>query len=284
MKKIVIIFLLLLILLTYQIDEARIEDNKKPLFTVNIITKKKEIGIGPLYAYKREFNNNKGELLAASKNVYFGPLLFIKKVNYNYSLLSSFAINYKDNNKINTLYEKDNLLIKGHYLYDFKIISSNKTENINANNIEALINNAEEVLYYPEYNYHVYRMDGIKIIKCNLNNNFKEEMHIYLKKAKVNKKLCPKSCLYKKSIQVDKKEHYNDAYMLNLINLDNQKIYTTKVNKKIYQKLELNKKYYITLKAKNNFVIDNNLSLDIEDTIIKIEDYDDKLISSKECI
>lgn len=284
MKKFIIISLLFIILLLYQIDADRILNNKHPLFTINFITKKKELGIGPLYIYKREFKNNKKEMLAESQNVYFGPLFNIKKITYNYSLLKNIAINYKMSDKINTLYKNDYLNIKGYYLEDFQIITSNRTENINANNIEALIKASEEVFYYPEYNYHAYRMDGIKIIKCNLDDKFKEEMHIYRKDHKIDKKLCKKVCLYKKSIQVVKKEIYNDAYMLNLINLDNEKIYTAKVNKKVYHKLKLNQKYYLTLKAKNTFIIDNNLSLDIQDDIIKIEDYKDELISSKECI
>ncbi len=284
MKKFIIISLLFITLLLYQIDADRILNNKHPLFTINFITKKKELGIGPLYIYKREFKNNKKEMLAESQNVYFGPLFNIKKITYNYSLLKNIAINYKMSDKINTLYKNDYLNIKGYYLEDFQIITSNRTENINANNIEALIKASEEVFYYPEYNYHAYRMDGIKIIKCNLDDKFKEEMHIYRKDHKIDKKLCKKVCLYKKSIQVVKKEKYNDAYMLNLINLDNEKIYTAKVNKKVYHKLKLDQKYYLTLKAKNTFIIDNNLSLDIQDDIIKIEDYKDELISSKECI
>lgn len=284
MKKFIIISLLFITLLLYQIDADRILNNKHPLFTINFITKKKELGIGPLYIYKREFKNNKKEMLAESQNVYFGPLFNIKKITYNYSLLKNIAINYKMSDKINTLYKNDYLNIKGYYLEDFQIITSNRTENISANNIEALIKASEEVFYYPEYNYHAYRMDGIKIIKCNLDDKFKEEMHIYRKDHKIDKKLCKKVCLYKKSIQVVKKEKYNDAYMLNLINLDNEKIYTAKVNKKVYHKLKLNQKYYLTLKAKNTFIIDNNLSLDIQDDIIKIEDYKDELISSKECI
>lgn len=284
MKKFIIISLLFIILLLYQIDADRILNNKYPLFTINFITKKKELGIGPLYIYKREFKNNKKEMLAESQNVYFGPLFNIKKITYNYSLLKNIAINYKMSDKINTLYKNDYLNIKGYYLEDFQIITSNRTENINANNIEALIKASEEVFYYPEYNYHAYRMDGIKIIKCNIDDKFKEEMHIYRRDHKIDKKLCKKVCLYKKSIQVVKKEKYNDAYMLNLINLDNEKIYTAKVNKKVYHKLKLNQKYYLTLKAKNTFIIDNNLSLDIQDDIIKIEDYKDELISSKECI
>lgn len=284
MKKFIIISLLFITLLLYQIDADRILNNKHPLFMINFITKKKELGIGPLYIYKREFKNNKKEMLAESQNVYFGPLFNIKKITYNYSLLKNIAINYKMSDKINTLYKNDYLNIKGYYLEDFQIITSNRTENINANNIEALIKASEEVFYYPEYNYHAYRMDGIKIIKCNLDDKFKEEMHIYRKDHKIDKKLCKKVCLYKKSIQVVKKEKYNDAYMLNLINLDNEKIYTAKVNKKVYHKLKLDQKYYLTLKAKNTFIIDNNLSLDIQDDIIKIEDYKDELISSKECI
>lgn len=284
MKKFIIISLLFITLLLYQIDADRILNNKHPLFTINFITKKKELGIGPLYIYKREFKNNKKEMLAESQNVYFGPLFNIKKITYNYSLLKNIAINYKMSDKINTLYKNDYLNIKGYYLEDFQIITSNRTENISANNIEALIKASEEVFYYPEYNYHAYRMDGIKIIKCNLDDKFKEEMHIYRKDHKIDKKLCKKVCLYKKSIQVVKKEKYNDAYMLNLINLDNEKIYTAKVNKKVYHKLKLDQKYYLTLKAKNTFIIDNNLSLDIQDDIIKIEDYKDELISSKECI
>lgn len=284
MKKFIIISLIFITLLIYQIDADRLLNNKHPLFTINFITNKKELGLGPLYIYKREFKNNKKEMLVESKNVYFGPFFNIKKINYNYSLLKNMAINYQHSDKINTLYQNNNLHIKGYYLKDFQIITSNKTENINANNIDALIKASEEVFYYPEYNYHAYRMDGIKIIKCNLDTNFKENMHIYRKDAKIDKKLCPKVCLYKKSIQVVKKERYNDAYILNLINLDNDKIYTAKVNKKIYESLNLNQKYYLTLKAKNTYIIDNNLSLDIQDEIMKIENYNEELISSKECI
>lgn len=284
MKKFIIIFLIFITLLLYQIDADRTLNNKHPLFSINFITKKKELGIGPLYIYKREFKNNKKEMLAESSNVYFGPLFSIKKINYNYSLLKNIAINYQMSDKINTLYKDEHLDITGYYLKDFQIITSNKTDNLNVNNIESLIKASEEVFYYPEYNYHAYRMDGIKIIKCNLDEKFKEKMFIYTKDSKVDKKLCKKVCLYKKSIQVVKKEKYNDAYMLNLINLDNDKIYTAKVSKKVYQKLNLDQKYYLTLRAKNTFIIDNNLSLDIQDDIIKIEDYDEEMISSKECI
>ena len=182
---IVVISIITISVITTVIDYKRVNNNKKPVFTLvnNNIKNKRQVFTGIIYKVERIYSSSENEKLSDSETIKFKLLGRAIKINDIIKPKENLRINTTESTKCTKSklqYADKNIKIYTYCLTDIKIISYNKeytlTDYIKDNDYKKILNRLrfdgittdKSSLELVDNN--KISNNGLKIIQCNTNN------------------------------------------------------------------------------------------------------------------
>lgn len=295
-KFLIITFLIIILQLVLAIsDYERVKNEEFPIFALNFKNeeKKSESFIGPFYFLKRTIKNNFEENLHESLEIKYK--LFFKEIKITHKKKQDeefIKFEFQKNDIHAPLFQDKN----SYYSYNienlnvlYKDKSFSFKDFIKRYGIDFVLDKSLKADRFDTYNYTIYDFNNLKIIKCHSHvdkGQLTSDIHLFEKNYKFNKLICNNNCTVIRSFKILKKVDKENS----LVNINyNDKNYTIKIEKNIFDKIEENKFYYFLL---SNNKANKNVNLkSIEDVLEKmnIEDFketfdNDKLVNTNFCL